>query len=344
MVPALPPPLVRAIVRREDDQSVFIQAARPQGPEDLAHAPVQFLDSIAVGSPFALVHEIGGHVDRSMRHRMGEVEEERALLIGGDEVESLLGKAFGEEPLVHARVNLTAVLVDRQGWCFVVPAVCSRVHVVGIWDAEEVIEALVIRHQFVLCMAEVPFADARRRVAPFLEQFSDGSGRRGQPVFGKRHDDAFVHAKSLRIGSRQQRGTRRSTDRSGDIEVGQSQSLRRHPVQVRGLELLCAVTAGVGIPLIIGEDDDDVWPLAPIRICGPAVCRVAWDGRRRHAESDCLEKRTSCLNGLCNGTVLHLSALRELFEHQLPYLPALDLRATMSRIPPLPATIRRPLQ
>ena len=59
--------------------------------EDFADAPVNLHDDIAVKALLRFASELVAHVQRHVRHRVREVEEERSVLVALDELHRALG-------------------------------------------------------------------------------------------------------------------------------------------------------------------------------------------------------------------------------------------------------------
>ena len=78
-----------------------------------------------------------------------------------------------------------------------------------------------------------------------------------QAVGGVRAERA-VNAEAVRVAAGQQRGARRRTDGLRDVEIGEFHPVARQAVEVRRRETLRPEDPDVAVPLVIGEDDDDV--------------------------------------------------------------------------------------
>ena len=122
------------------------------------------------------------------------------------------------------------------------------------------IDLLVVVRWLGLAQAQMPFADA-------------GGGIAG--LFGDRGDGRLVLGNAKRINARENRGACLApgiaageqriagggAGGGGGIAVGKPHSLHRQPVDIRGLDLGCAVAAEVAIADVVAKDDDDVgWP------------------------------------------------------------------------------------
>src|SRR5688572_3564312 len=128
--------------------------------------------------------------------------------------------------------------------------------VVRVGNAQPFIEAVALRMKL-RARAEVPLAEARRRVAAFFEHL------RQQPFIGMQSIAAGVvesalQADAVRITAREQRCARRRADRLRNIEAGEARPFRRHPVEMRRLEPARALAAHVRIPHVIRDDENDI--------------------------------------------------------------------------------------
>jgi len=95
----------RAVVAGEDDEGVVGHALFLERFEDFADAPVEFLDDIAVDTAAALTLKAIRGEQRRVREGMGEVEEERLGLVGGDELRGFFSVAAGQLRLVGLGVD-----------------------------------------------------------------------------------------------------------------------------------------------------------------------------------------------------------------------------------------------
>jgi len=64
---------------------------------------------------------------------------------------------------------------------------------------------------------------------------------------------------AIGIATCEQSGPRRGTDRLGHIKVSEAHAFLGHAVEIRRFQILGAVTADVGVSLVVGQDDDDIW-------------------------------------------------------------------------------------
>ena len=148
-------------------------------------------------------------------------------------------------------------------------------------DAPVVAEALVERHVFDGLRpvavafrpgevhAEVPLADHRGRVAPFLQQRGDGHPAVGDQAGALGAEDAALEFGAPAVATGEQPVARWRADGVRAVAVGERQALARQAVDVRGLELRLRVeTGGVAVALVVGVDEDDVGPVGGERTAG----------------------------------------------------------------------------
>ncbi len=105
--------------------------------------------------------------------------------------------------------------------------------------------------------SEVPLADDCGGVTGSLKKRRDGFGSRlddGRRV-GRRDAGAFS---AKRIGSRQQRISRRRAGGSRAVAAGESQAFAGSRSMFGVLQRRCAVTGNIAVAEIVGHDDDDV--------------------------------------------------------------------------------------
>ena len=85
----------RAVVGGENDECVFVELMPAQRVEDLAHAPVDFHHHVTKQPGFALALEFFRNIKRHMHHGVGQVHEERIVLVLLNELHSALGVLRG---------------------------------------------------------------------------------------------------------------------------------------------------------------------------------------------------------------------------------------------------------
>lgn len=103
----------------------------------------------------------------------------------------------------------------------------------------------------------MPLADGGGGVALVPEGLGqrDLRGRNARRVLGMKHAGQ-VHADGIAAG--QNGGARRGAGRGGHIELGQPDTLARHPVQVRSRVTGAAERSDVGVAKVVGHDQDHV--------------------------------------------------------------------------------------
>ena len=257
----------RSVVAGEKDHGVVVDALLLEGSEDFTDRPIDFHDHIAVEPLLRLALELFRHVERHVGHRVGDVEEKRAVLLALDEIHGLLGVAgrqAGLDLTRDFRIDDFVPFDERE----VRPALDSlfhrqmadsRVigpHVVGIREAEVFVET-VLEGKELAAVAQMPLSEERRGVALLLEELGNQhlvvvnavlrSGTRGSQ-----------HADPVRIASGEQPGSRGPADGLGNIPVREVHAFFGHAVEVGCLELGGSVDPDVLPALVIGHDDDDV--------------------------------------------------------------------------------------
>ena len=132
----------------------------------------------------------------------------------------------------------------------------QRPHVVGIWQAEVLVEA-VIGGQELGMVAQVPLAEAGRGVALRLDHLRQGCLAGADPVprrVRERAEDPDPHV----VAAGQQGRPRGGADGLGDVEVGELPAFLGQPVQVRRRIALGAERTDVGVAHVVDVDDDEV--------------------------------------------------------------------------------------
>src|SRR5262245_4985580 len=260
----------RAVVRGEDHERLAVELLLPQGLENLAYAPVEFFDHVAVQAARALAGEVLRGEQGDVRHRVGEVEEEWLFPIRLDELHRILGVPLGERVLVGRAFDDPVVAHERhvpvldlrleESGAALGPAVRHAVHVVHVRQAEERVEP-VLHWEVFGEVAQVPFADAGGGIPAQLEDVGECDLRGRQSAGGVREEDPAgirAHAGADRQPAGEKGRPARGADGRGRVEAGELEPLGGHPVQVRGANGRVAITAEVSIPQIVGEDDDEV--------------------------------------------------------------------------------------
>ena len=173
----------RPVVGREHDERPLGEPERGERVEDLAGAPVELLDGVAIDAPLRAAGESRGGILRDMRHRVGQVEEEGPVLVLVNESYGALGVAQRQPRLIDGSLDDAVAIEQRQR-----PEpedLLERLtdgpldRVVGVGQPEVLVEALRWAKRSV--PAEVPLADARRGIAMLLEQLGQSDLARRQP-------------------------------------------------------------------------------------------------------------------------------------------------------------------
>jgi hypothetical protein len=173
----VPLPSPRAIVGGEDHPGIFFETVAFERVHDLADGPIDFFDDIAVKAPLGFAAEFVAHVQRDVRHVVGEVEKEWTILMRINEFDGMFGVPGGELVLIfmrdtgdndfvvfeHAEVGIIAFPVfGINGWP----------HIVGVGEAEVFIEAMAQR-QKLRRIAQVPFAENGSGVAALFDELGE---------------------------------------------------------------------------------------------------------------------------------------------------------------------------
>ena len=148
------------IVRRVNNVGVVGEFQVVQRLEQATDLGVDVLDDVDVSVLRIWVADFIRHVERNVRHGMRQVDEERLVLVGRNEVDGLLGVAPRDRALVHGQLDDFLVLEERglplsERRLRVVPEnvhacptasgfplVVGMVHVVGVWNTKVSVEAV----------------------------------------------------------------------------------------------------------------------------------------------------------------------------------------------------------
>ena len=181
-----------AVVGGEDDECLLAQSQPFELVEQSADGRVHVGDergvALGVGGPVALLVVPRGVVDvvGLVRRIVGQVEEERGILLPAYEGDGIVGGDVG----VVAHVGIVGVLLDVGQLVVVEPPVGVVVGVVavdgGYEPSVELVEAAVQWRGLRLVAVEVPLVHQAGAVAPAAEHGGDG-GVLGQEV-GAPHD------------------------------------------------------------------------------------------------------------------------------------------------------------
>ena len=286
-----------AVVAGEDDQRVLAQALlvqRGDDPPDLlvergdhrrVGAARRVLDGVGIAVLVGLLRLIG-----RMGRERGEVEEERLVLV------LLLDEL---DRLVADQVQVIALLVDELAVALPVDQAAALVgEVVDLADgvAVEVIEAAVLRPEFLVGVTQVPFADHVGRITGFLQRLGQRPfvGRQAVAVVGEDHQRLQAVAHRIAAGH-QGRAGRGAHGHA--VEVFEPHTLVRELVDVRGLDVAAAI-AEVGIAEVVGHDEDDVGFACP---ASSGVCSLQRCAKQQNDDMKELLKVSSRRPPLVNG-------------------------------------------
>ena len=206
---------------------------------------------------------------------MGEIEEERLLLVLLHEPNGFLGVTLGQRGLVNRALDDLRVAHQRHVEAVEIgilghalrPAelLADPIAVVRIRQAKERIKA-VLRRQIIRQVAQVPFADGAGRIAFGLQGPGNRDLVRRQPagIVRIEHMPARTagHAAANGQPPGQQRRPAGRAERGARIEIGEAQPLGGHPVEVGRANARMTVAAQVAIAQVVGHDDDDVGSLS----------------------------------------------------------------------------------
>ncbi len=225
----------RAVVAGEKHESVVRDAEFVQEIEDAACAGVEFLNTVAIHAVLRFSGKRGRGVLRHMRHGVRQVEKEGPLAMPTDEVECPQRVFFREQRLIHGLLDDAVAITQGEG--FKVGELVKGaargpfVGIVGMADAEDLVEALILRAQLAP-PAEVPFADEGGRIADRFQHLRqrDFLGWQAGVLAGKEH---IRHTATSRQSAREQRGPGRTAKRRGHIKIREAHALCRHAVDAR---------------------------------------------------------------------------------------------------------------
>ena len=104
----------------------------------------------------------------------------------------------------------------------------------------------------------MPFAKAGSGVALSFQVIGDGVLLGVQPLGRGGEQHMLMHAHALGITTGQQPRARRSAHRRGHHEARELSPLLRNPIDIRRLDRLRPKTAQIAVPLIVGENNDEI--------------------------------------------------------------------------------------
>lgn len=257
-----------AVVAGEDNQGIFMESCGFDFFHDAADFCIDVLDRAGVCVGGIWMGCVFRNEQGDVWHAVGEVEEERTVLIGFDEIDGAIGVAAGDGPLVdrhlddgfifnergvperHELVLIRPNFVTRSFcFCFVVRVV----HVVGVGDSVVGIETQRAR-QGLGVVAEVPFADRRGGVSGGFEVVGEGVFVRVDSLFTLGEEDVLFEVDPFWITSSQQCRAGGGADGGCDKEVGEATALSGEAVEVGGGDFFRSVTGEVVVAEVVYED------------------------------------------------------------------------------------------
>ena len=132
----------RPVIRREDDQRPVVDPCARDGIEHAPDRPVDLRDNVSVEALACPGRKRLRDEERHMRHRMREIEEERAPAVLLDEPHSPFGVHAGQLRLVRPQPD-DFVSLDQWQFREVLRGRVIRPHVVGVREAEVLVEPVV---------------------------------------------------------------------------------------------------------------------------------------------------------------------------------------------------------
>ena len=210
----------RAVVRGENDPCFVVEAVPLQSVKDLPDRPIDLLDDVSIETARRFAAEFVAHAERDMRHAVGQIQEERAVLVPVDEfhrplriprrqqVKILDGHLLAEFflPVVNREIRVSALFVSKGRGHVLDQIRLSRPVVVRERESEEFIEPVPQRHEFGR-VTQVPLAEQAGGIALLLEKLRQGRFLVAKPDFGVR-TERQVDADPVGIATGQQGRTR----------------------------------------------------------------------------------------------------------------------------------------
>ena len=290
-----------AVVAREDDERVVGHAGfleRGHEPADVLveagdhrgvgreRGAVRYVGTFGGGGEGLVLGELafvglqvlGGQLERDVRQGGREVEEERALSVGGDECFGAGDEAFGREVLageggVSLRVLRVGARREASMTRHALFAVVERHflavlpdggRVVAVRDplarqAEEFVEPLDVGPTGGIVTAETPFAERPGHVARLTEDIGHRrDAGRERNLFALTDVEVVAHGGAAGIKSGHQHRAGRGADRVAAIVPGQHETLLGETVEVRGQDFRLPHEAHFAVAQVVGQDEDDV--------------------------------------------------------------------------------------
>ena len=251
-----------AVVAREQNERVVELPRSLEGRKDPPHRRIDLGENIAVEAAGGGAGEGGAGKQRHMRHRVGEIQEERPIVLlhpvekragalgvpGGEGRLILWGDIVVDDPLAIEQRQRRIAPRSRLG--VVGP------HVVGIGEPEPFVEAVTGGKERRV-VAEMPLPHHAGAVAAAPQNFSQRRLGGGDAVAGVGPQRA-CDADPVGITAGEERRPRRRADRLGDVEVGEPHPFAGEPIEVRRGGGLSAVAGWITVAEVVGKDDDDV--------------------------------------------------------------------------------------
>lgn len=267
----------RAVIRGKQDEGVGGDLGGVEGLEDFADRPIEFHHNIAIQAGTRFILELVAAEERHVRHRMGQVKEERPVAVAMNEIDGAFGVPGGELGLVLGR--------DAVDGDFAVDPVLERElapiagvfgmmfpHIVGDHESAGFAETACWR-ACIRLIADVPFSEGSGGVAMRVEDF----GERGE-LWIESASIGRVCAKDLGtpgITAGEKRGAGSGADGLGHIEIVESRAFIGEALDVgsgvRGL----GEWLEVGPTGVVEENDNEV---------GRALRILCLSGRAARAE------------------------------------------------------------
>jgi hypothetical protein len=199
------------VVAGEEDERILGELFIAQGLQDGADRLVELFDDVAIKTARAPARKLLGGKQRHMRHRVRQVQKEWLLLVFANEASSLVGIAAGDCVLIDGPLDHVGIAQERH-----IPELALRreerrparrrigdaVHIVRVGNPKVRVKA-VLRRQELRQVAQMPFADAGRRIALGFQSSAIVASSAGNPprLFGNSTRRRLLHI-PLRGGRR----------------------------------------------------------------------------------------------------------------------------------------------
>src|SRR5262249_53008162 len=286
--PALVCPL-RAVITAEENNSAVVYIKffeQRQNPSNIPIHPsehrgiILFLRAPGLGRVRRIVRYLHAISSRSsqlvirVRNCIGQVEKETPLAISANKLER-----FSREQVMRV-----CPFIER--YALLIATKIVRIIIMGvvlIQVTEELVKPFAVRDAACFRFTQPPFPDKSRSISGSLEHFRYCHVLRTQRQSPRGLSALAGHGHQGRIPSNvrmalmepgDQAAARRSAHWTPGIKVRKTDTLSRHPVQVRRLDHLLSVAAQIAVAKIISENHYYVRP-APCNISevpGRAYC------------------------------------------------------------------------